>query len=565
MNRFLFICIFCAAWLALQPAPAAAQDLPGPADAGRAQQRLQAAPQALPDMPVRLPALRRIPGSTPPENANRLHFTLRDVVLRNSTVYTAQEMAKITAPLRGKNISVADAYALAEQLTARYRSDGYILSQVIIPPQTIENGVLTLLAVEGFIDDMTYPDDLSAADLVRLQSYAAPVLAARPLRAADLERMLLLVNDLPGLTAESILSPSNSTTGASHLTLLLHHKPFDAFLDINNRGSRYLGTLQAQTALRLNNPLGFQESVTFQIASAPDGFPHRELDFAAVSLDKPLGTRGLRLDAGGSLTSTDPGHRLATFDVKGLARAFHIGLSHALLRSRAQNLFVALRFHYLDSERKDNSGLGKTEDRLRVLRLSADWDYADRFAGITRANLTASKGMDMLNMKEKNSPMSSRARGEPEFFKLSFELSRTQRLHPLFDLHIALSGQKSAHNLLASEEFGIGGAAFGSAYDSSEITGEDGIAARLALQTAAFDKTAQMKPYIFYDIGKVWDPDNATARDRIRSLASAGIGARFRLGPHVTGEAEAAKPLTRRVEAESDKDIRLFGRLSARF
>jgi hemolysin activation/secretion protein len=349
------------------------------------------------------------------------------------------------------------------------------------------------------------------------------------------------------------------------LTLLLHHKTFDAFFDIHNRGSRYLGALQAQTALRLNNPLGFQEAVTFQMATAPDGFPHRELDFAAVQIEKPLGRHGTKIDMGASITSTDPGHTLQTFDIKGLAHAFHLGLSHAVLRSRAQNIFLALRFHYLDSERTDNLGLGKTEDRLRVLRLSADWDYADRFAGFTRANVTASKGIDVLNMKEKNTLNPTRARGEPEFFKVAFDLSRTQRLNRLFDLKVSLSGQKSAHKLLASEEFGIGGAAFGSAYDSSEITGEDGIAARLELQTAALETRAGMKPYLFYDIGKVWDADNTAANNRIRSIASAGIGTQFRIGSHLTGELEAAKPLTRRVETENDKGLRLFGRLSARF
>jgi len=564
MNRFLLIGVFCAAWLG-HTLPAAAQNVPGPADAGRAQQRLQAEPLTAPAAPVRIMPLRRIPGSAMPDNAARLRFTLKKVILKGSTVYAPADVDGFTAQMQGKSISLADAYALAEEWTARYRHDGYILSQVIIPPQTIEDGALTLQAVEGFIDGITYPDDPGAGDRALLQSYAAPVLAARPLRAADLERMLLLVNDLPGMTVESILSPSGDNTGAAHLTLLLHRKPFDAFFDVNNRGSRYLGALQAQTALRLNNPLGFHESVTLQIATAPDGFPHRELDFAAVGIEKPLGRHGTRLDFGGSITSTDPGHTLQTFDIKGLARAFHLGLSHALHRSRAQNLFVALRFHYLDSERTDNLGLGKTEDRLRVLRLSADWDYADLFAGFTRANITVSKGMDVLNMKEKSSPNPTRVKGEPEFFKVAFDLSRTQRLNRLFDLTVALSGQKSAHKLLASEEFGIGGAAFGSAYDSSEITGEDGIAMRLELQTSAFDSIARMKPYIFYDIGKVWDADNAAAGDRIRSLASAGIGTRFRLGNHLTGEAEAAKPLTRRVEAENDKDIRIFGRLSVRF
>lgn len=558
--------IAAAAVFCLAAAPhATAQNVPGPADAGRAQQRLQDRNISAPTSPVRMMPVQRIPGAVMPENAADLHFTLQNITLKGSTVYTAAQVSEWTENLRGQNISLATVYALAQEWTARYRGDGYILSQVIVPPQTIESGTLVLQAVEGFIDSTTYPDDLSADNLALIRAYIAPAVTARPLRAIDLERALLLINDLPGMSVESILSPSDNTRGAAHLTLLSRFKSFDAFFDVNNRGSRYLGALQAQTALRLNNPLGFQESVTFQIATAPDGFPHRELDFASVQMDKPLNSNGTQLYTGASITSTDPGHTLQAFDIKGLARAFHIGIRHAWLRSRVHNFMTALQFDYLDSERTDNLGLGKTEDRLRVLRLSADWDYSDRFAGFNQANITFSKGIDVLNMKEKNTLNPTRTRGEPAFFKVAFDLARTQRLNHLFDLRVALSGQKSAHKLLASEEFGIGGAAFGSAYDSSEITGEDGIAARLELQTRAFENSAQMKPYAFYDIGKVWDADNTAANNRIRSIASAGIGARFRLGHHITGEAEAAKPLTRRVETVNDKDIRIFGRLSARF
>ena len=154
MQRLLLIAALSIVWFAASP-HAKAQNVPGPADAGRAQQRLHVQDITAPATPVRLLPVRRIPGSAMPDNAASLHFTLQDVILKGSTVYTSEQVAAWTKDLRGKNISLAAVYALAQEWTARYRGDGYILSQVIIPPQTIENGTLVLQAVEGFIDGVT--------------------------------------------------------------------------------------------------------------------------------------------------------------------------------------------------------------------------------------------------------------------------------------------------------------------------------------------------------------------------------------------------------------------------
>src|SRR5690606_17090578 len=145
-------------------------------------------------------------------------------------------------------------------------------------------------------------------------------------RVAVLERALLLMNDLPGQRVEGVLAPAAATPGASELVITAREKPHETFFQIDNRGSRYLGPLQAQTALRLNNRFGLYEALDVQLVTAPDGFPHRELDYGGISWQQPLGARGAMARLGGSITSTDPGDRLAAFDIKGLARAWHAGL-----------------------------------------------------------------------------------------------------------------------------------------------------------------------------------------------------------------------------------------------
>ena len=558
------VCLLVCSMLAA-PHVAAAQAVPAGAEPSRAGGQI--APQQAPGLSDFKGSIKAGgSGAQPPAGAEKVKLTLRKIILEDATVYSEAALEAVYGAQLNTEITLAEVYDIAARLTAKYRNDGYILTQVVIPPQTIDGGTVRLRVVEGFVDKVAVEGG-AGVDTAFLQGFARKIAASKPLNAKKLERYILLVNDLPGLTARAVLAPSPDVVGASDVTILVERKPYDAFFQIDNRGSRYLGPLQLNAGLRLNNMLGFYEGISLQFVTAPDGWPNRELDFGAISWSQPVGSEGTRVSVGYSVTSTEPGHTLSPFDIEGLARAANIEVMHPFIRSRQQNLYATLRFNYLDTERNDNLGLGKTEDRLRVLRLAGTYQFADGLLGLNTVNAELSRGLDILNMKDKNSLNPTRARGEPEFFKATAEISRVQRVTNMVEVFGSVQGQKSAHKLLASEEFGIGGISYGSAYNNSEITGEDGLAGRLELRLNNPVKAPVnfSQVYGFYDIGKVWDNDNTVVKDRQRSIASAGIGLRVNVNENVAGTLEAALPLTRRVETENDKDMRVFGSLTARF
>ena len=501
-----------------------------------------------------------------PAGADKVTLTLKEISFEGASVYSEAQLQTVYGDKLDTKITLADVYNIAAQLTAKYRNDGYILTQVVIPPQTIDGGKVKMRVVEGFVDKVAVQGGMGL-DTGFLNGFAEKISASKPLNAKTLERYILLINDLPGISGRAVLSPSADVVGASDVTIIVERKPYDAFLQLDNRGSRYLGPLQMNAGARLNNMLGFYEGLSMQFVTAPDGWPDREMDYGAISWSQPINHEGTRVSVGYSITSTEPGYTLSPFEIEGLARSANIEVMHPFIRSRQQNLYTTLRFNYIDTERNDNLGLGKTEDRLRVLRLAGTYQFTDGFLGLNTVNGEISKGLDVLNMKDKDSLNPTRARGEPEFFKATMEVSRVQRVTNTVEIFGSVQGQKSAHNLLASEEFGVGGINYGSAYNSSEITGEDGLAGRLELRLNNPVRTpAQFtQVYGFYDIGKVWDRDNTIVRDRQRSIASAGMGLRVNMNENLAGTVELAVPLTRRVETEDDNDARVFGSLTARF
>jgi hemolysin activation/secretion protein len=130
-------------------------------------------------------------------------------------------------------------------------------------------------------------------------------------------------------------------------------------------------------------------------------------------------------------------------------------------------------------------------------------------------------------------------------------------------------GQYSATGLLSTEECGIGGSQFGRAYDFSEIVGDSCMAASLELRYAINThgtpfQYAQL--YTVYDGGSTANDHPLSATDdKTKSLSSIGLGVRVGLRKFVTGSVEYAKPLTRDVANEGNRDARVFASISARF
>ncbi len=559
--KLLFSMMTAATLFASQ---AYAQAVPSSAEGSRAGGQI--APmqtQTLPEVGTKIQTGGAI---TAPAGAEKVKLVLKSVAIEGQTVYDDVQIHSVYDSMIGTTITLADVFGIADRLTAKYRNDGYILTQVVVPPQTIDGGHVKLRVVEGFVENVTIQGS-SRANPGWLEGYAAKLRAQKPLNSKALERYVLLINDLAGMNARAVLSPSK-TPGATDITLVVDQKPFDAFFQVDNRGTRFLGPLQLNAGVRFNNALGLYEGLNFQGVLTPDGmWSERELAFGAFTWQQPLNHEGTKLSTSISITDTDPGFTLTPFDVNGKAKAVNLDLTHPFIRSRNMNLYGTLKFNYLNSERTDNIPGGGAEDRLRVLRAGGTFQFTDSWLGVNTLSGEASKGISFLNASDKGDARLTRALGDPQFFKMNAEVSRVQRITNIFEAFLSATGQLSSQTLLASEEFGVGGVNYGSAYDNSEITGEDGYAARLELR--ANNPVALpvnlLQLYTFVDGGEVHDPDNAVPRDRRRSIVSAGGGARVNLDDRFAGTLEVAVPMTADVQTEGDDNPRLFATITGKF
>lgn len=507
-----------------------------------------------------------------PAGAENVKFTLKDVNVEGASVYSDSAIRSLYAGKIGQTVSLKEVYDIAGELTLKYRNDGYILTQVVVvPPSTTANGVPTLRVVEGNVANVTVQkaDPNAPIDMALIEAYAAQLKNTPALNARDLERQLLLINDLPGVTARSVLSRS-ATPGATDVAIIVDYDPFDGLLSADNFGSRYLGPVQLGAAGTLNSWLGMNEAITGQLVVAPQSW--YELAYGSLGYEMPVGDYGTKVKIFGSVTDTDPGYDLKQFDVKGRSYLFNVGATHPVIRTRAENLTARLNF---DLRRvKSSNDIEETRrDRLSVLRAGARYEFIDTLLGAAAntVDMEISKGLGIFGASDEGDDNMTRAAADPQATKLEADIQRLQRITDGVNLLVGARGQIASNALLSSEEFSVGGVyGFGRGYDPSEVTGDHGIAGKVELQwndPYKFDEryVESYQLYGFYDIGRVWNEDATTNSQERDSVASVGAGVRFDLPYEMDGGFAVAFPLTREPATQNDRDPKFYVNFSKRF
>lgn len=99
-----------------------------------------------------------IPEVLSPSKIKKIRFVLTGVVVEGSAVYKDSDFLPLYSGFLGREISLVEVYQIAAAITAQYRGDGYILSRALVPPQTVENGIVRIKIIEGSADlDITGP------------------------------------------------------------------------------------------------------------------------------------------------------------------------------------------------------------------------------------------------------------------------------------------------------------------------------------------------------------------------------------------------------------------------
>ena len=516
-------------------APAQAQTAP---DAGRLLQEERG--RVLPSPPPSAqPPVMTQPGAKAtlaPESG--MVVKVRAFKLLGVTAVKEAKLLAIAAPSLGKEMGLRELQAIAEQMAEYYRQQGYFLAQVILPPQDVTEGVITLRAIEGRLKEgdqgvKVVGNKRVSRDLVR-GMLRAPIAANGALKQEDLERGVLLLNDVPGVNAGVTVEPGVSAESTALRAQLKDRPVVRGSLTLDNIGNRYTGIFRAGGNIFLDNPSGLGDQFAVSGNKGLDG----EFNYGRVNYSLPLNNNGLRMSAGLSHVDYRSGKELAAQNVTGKADAYTVGLTYPVLRSKTSNLSLALNY---ETRRMAGDTLGiTTSDRTaNVGGLNIFFDRIDQLAGggVISGNLGVSGGsIDLSRLPSALVTDQFSAQTNGKFYKYTYGLNRLQTVNDSTVLQLSANGQAGRHrNLDTSEKFSIGGPSAVRAYPSGQGLGDAGTVASLELRTVVSRNTrlgnvplGELQLAAFYDYGHVTQYRNlwagALSGPNSYSLKGAGLG-----------------------------------------
>jgi hemolysin activation/secretion protein len=474
--------------------------------------------------PESRPALREVPGL-------RVHLT--GVRFSGVTALPLADLQALVQPSLGKDLSFAELDAIAGQVTKLYRDRGFFIARAYLPQQELAGGSVEILVLEGHLGDVhvkytTAGPNVSSGVLASFVKDAIP--AHKPVTVLELERAMLLANDLPNLNAHATLVPGQAV-GTSDLVMEVDQKGWFSHdtIEADNAGSRYSGTYRFGGSANLVSPAGIGDLLSGRVLSSFDGFNYGRLGWTT-----PVTGTGLKLGVSETYTNYKLGGALEPLGDHGDANVVSLFSVYPIVRARMFNLYqtVTLETRAL----RDKSVAGELADkRIKAGTLGLNGDETDTLNGAGLSTFGASVEFGHLSLLSGAADVAAdaeTAQAAGSYHKVTLQAARQQRLVDDVVLYGSLNAQFASKNLDSSESMSFGGPGGVRAYPVGEAPADGGVLATLELRynVPAQTPLGALQAVLFVDHGSVklhqdpWTSYIASGARDTYNLNAAGLG-----------------------------------------
>lgn len=473
-----------------------------------------------------------------PSNAEEILFELSAIEVVGGSAFDAAALETLYAGDIGAEVSLARVFEIAGLIQGLYRDSDYIFTRVVIPAQEIDGGVVRIEIIEALITAIVIeqPDGDIGPVRALAERMVAPLIGAPNPTGAMLERALLNINEIPGITRATAVPQADpdDARGGLQLFVNVERELVDGAFFADNRQTQGIGRGLAGATVTLNsytdagdttsiavfNSFAYQSDVVREVAGGPnitDGaFDFDERNTVQITHQRNIGSDGATVNGVALYSRTRPGDNLADAGIQGEQFLIGFGGTYPIIRSREVQFNASLDAEFFESETDVSNGqLQVADDRLRVASFALDGIVRDE-AGYTRAKVAVRQGLDILNATPNPPPNNqgdavarSRGDGRSDFTLIRGEIDRLVVFNDQLSFLGRFGGQYAFDPLLASEEYAIGGLTFGRGLDPSLFTGDHGVGLSgemRYLQPIDIDGfQITMEAFGFAEFGKIWN------------------------------------------------------------
>lgn len=499
--------------------------------------------------------------ATPPTPALRA-FDLQELRVEGNTVLTEREIDDVVYPFLGPDRTARDVEQARAALEDYYsKTRGFATVSVVVPPQEPVDGVVVVQVIERPVGRLR----VTGARYVTPSSIraAAPSLAEGAVPNLNaVQDDILALNQLPDRTITPVLRPGRAPDTVD-VDLKVEDKfPLHGSLEINNRQSQDTTPLRTAGNLSYGNLWQRGDAATFGFQVAPQNTRDTEVFTGSYLFRIPNSKVSLfanYIHSNSNVTTLGSTNVIGKGDILQLRALVPLGTDQDFSHS------LSAGFDYKHVLEAVGLGGQSTDVPLTYYPFSvayqAGWTGANSTTDAVGTLVWAFRGPDSNDAAFD----AKRYQANRNFVYLKADLSRTQELPYGLQGYGHITAQVSPDPLVSNEQYSIGGVDTVRGYYESEGLGDYGGAAQVELrspQLAGYvhggNAVTSLRVHSFVDVGAAAIRDPLPGQATTATLASVGVGTRFRLYDHVSGAVEDALTLHRGPVTRAGENRVLF-------
>lgn len=449
-NRFCWLVLFalCASqsgWAQVSaPAGRVNQDMSSP-DLQRAGDVLRAPP--LPNQSK---------GWTPSKDVAIL---ARGFTFDHGSVVSEKQLQALVASYIGKSLDFPALDRLADRISRYYRDKGYTVARVYLPAQAIAHGVIRFTVIEGHFGAINLKNSSSIESAHLIQTITNNLCdvsngkdcVGKLITDKGLERSILLLKDMPGVTASVNLKPG-AFVGTSELDVqVINTKSTLYSVGVDNFGSPSTGTIRVNASVDLNNLQRIGDQLTLGVATTT----LTQTKTGSASYSQPIGYAGQRAGVAFSRNQYSLGAGFSATQSHGISNALSAYTSYPIIRSVNHSLYVRGSAEFGQGLNNVDLLGSSFRSKSNVARLGLSGDAVDRSGGYTVYGLALSEGHTATDDPSDSSASGAHSAGR--FAKLTYNLAHQRPFIGGLTLYGMANAQRASKNLPGTEQIGIGG------------------------------------------------------------------------------------------------------------
>lgn len=444
----------------------------------------------------------------------------------------------------GKAATFGTLNEICSEIVRFHRDNNRPVVDAQLPEQNVTNGVVQILVIEGRAGRILAEDQRWFPE--------SRLLGGIRTQPGDTIEANLLLDDINWLNRNAfrhseLLFRKGESGGETDIVVKTTDRlPFRPYFSYDNWNTDLTGNHRLQAGFTWGNAFGLDQSLSYQYSVAPDP----ELFMAhAGTWTIPLPWRHV-LDFYGSYAQSQPEEADVDFDAKSLQLGSFYTIPLPSIRGIKHDVSLGLEFKQSNNNLLfGGTNIFASDSEIFQFRLSYLARQFDTH-GTTAAQASLYYSPGGVTPDNTDSAFEQeRAFAEANYVYGRLTIQRTQKLPWNLTLVATAAGQLSSTNLLASEQFSLGGATTVRGYEESIANGDRGCLGSIELYSPPISVLKRIQPnapedelkfLVFFDAGRVASVHRLPGEPVSRGLAGVGGGVRYRITTRLTARFDYA-------------------------